>query len=138
MPAAIAHGARAYILGVSDGVHITTATTFANYFRVVVGAGVGGVARFLWPRSGSHLLMRDVVAVRSGAAVSMPGMMDTVLNLGLNDRTVEARSIVRLRAMSCGAILKRHAPPEWARARHSHSAPVPRARPKRASSVEFL
>jgi pyruvate, orthophosphate dikinase len=30
-----------------------------------------------------------LVSVRSGAAVSMPGMMDTVLNLGLNDRTVE-------------------------------------------------
>ena len=31
-----------------------------------------------------------LVSVRSGAAVSMPGMMDTVLNLGLNDNTVEA------------------------------------------------
>lgn len=30
-----------------------------------------------------------LVSVRSGAAVSMPGMMDTVLNLGLNDETVE-------------------------------------------------
>jgi pyruvate,orthophosphate dikinase len=30
-----------------------------------------------------------LVSVRSGAAVSMPGMMDTVLNLGLNDRTAE-------------------------------------------------
>ena len=30
-----------------------------------------------------------LVSVRSGARVSMPGMMDTVLNLGLNDRTVE-------------------------------------------------
>jgi pyruvate, orthophosphate dikinase len=30
-----------------------------------------------------------LVSVRSGAAVSMPGMMDTVLNLGLNDATVE-------------------------------------------------
>ncbi len=29
-----------------------------------------------------------LVSVRSGARVSMPGMMDTVLNLGLNDRTV--------------------------------------------------
>ncbi len=29
-----------------------------------------------------------LVSVRSGAPVSMPGMMDTVLNLGLNDRTV--------------------------------------------------
>ena len=31
-----------------------------------------------------------LVSVRSGARVSMPGMMDTVLNLGLNDHTVEA------------------------------------------------
>lgn len=31
-----------------------------------------------------------LLSVRSGAPVSMPGMMDTVLNLGLNDRTVEA------------------------------------------------
>jgi pyruvate,orthophosphate dikinase len=31
-----------------------------------------------------------LVSVRSGARVSMPGMMDTVLNLGLNDETVEA------------------------------------------------
>ncbi len=30
-----------------------------------------------------------LVSVRSGARVSMPGMMDTVLNLGLNDNTVE-------------------------------------------------
>src|SRR6185436_20521805 len=30
-----------------------------------------------------------LVSVRSGAPVSMPGMMDTVLNLGLNDETVE-------------------------------------------------
>ena len=30
-----------------------------------------------------------LVSVRSGARVSMPGMMDTILNLGLNDKTVE-------------------------------------------------
>src|SRR6266478_5619576 len=30
-----------------------------------------------------------LVSVRSGAAVSMPGMMETILNLGLNDQTVE-------------------------------------------------
>ncbi|HZY99797.1 MAG TPA: pyruvate, phosphate dikinase [Candidatus Baltobacteraceae bacterium] len=35
-----------------------------------------------------------LVSVRSGARVSMPGMMDTILNLGLNDRTVE--SLARL------------------------------------------
>ena len=31
-----------------------------------------------------------LVSVRSGAAISMPGMMDTVLNLGLNDKTVKS------------------------------------------------
>ena len=31
-----------------------------------------------------------LVSVRSGAAVSMPGMMDTILNLGLNDTTVKS------------------------------------------------
>ncbi|MEZ4319026.1 MAG: pyruvate, phosphate dikinase [Myxococcota bacterium] len=34
-----------------------------------------------------------LVSVRSGAAVSMPGMMDTVLNLGLNDETVHALAL---------------------------------------------
>src|SRR5271168_2423735 len=42
-----------------------------------IGAGFGKVANPL------------LVSVRSGARVSMPGMMDTVLNLGLNDKTVE-------------------------------------------------
>ena len=31
-----------------------------------------------------------LISVRSGARVSMPGMMDTILNLGLNDKTVLA------------------------------------------------
>ncbi|MCW2390726.1 pyruvate,orthophosphate dikinase [Sphingobium sp. B1D7B] len=35
-----------------------------------------------------------LVSVRSGARVSMPGMMDTVLNLGLNDETVEGLATV--------------------------------------------
>ncbi|MEG1904220.1 MAG: pyruvate, phosphate dikinase [Bacteroidales bacterium] len=34
-----------------------------------------------------------LVSVRSGARVSMPGMMDTVLNLGINDEAVEALTI---------------------------------------------
>ena len=33
-----------------------------------------------------------LISVRSGSRVSMPGMMDTILNLGLNDKTVEALS----------------------------------------------
>lgn len=43
----------------------------------IVGAEYGSVEKPL------------LVSVRSGARVSMPGMMDTVLNLGLNDETVE-------------------------------------------------
>ncbi len=38
-----------------------------------------------WNSSENPLL----VSVRSGAAISMPGMMDTILNLGINDITVE-------------------------------------------------
>ena len=34
-----------------------------------------------------------LVSVRSGARASMPGMMDTILNLGLNEEVVETRSI---------------------------------------------
>ncbi len=47
-----------------------------------------------------------LVSVRSGAKFSMPGMMDTILNLGLNDETVEGaggqerQSALRLRLLS--------------------------------------
>jgi pyruvate, orthophosphate dikinase len=34
-----------------------------------------------------------LVSVRSGAAISMPGMMDTILNLGLNDEAVEGLAV---------------------------------------------
>src|SRR6202789_319588 len=36
-----------------------------------------------------------LVSVRSGAKYSMPGMMDTILNLGLNDKSVEALAKVK-------------------------------------------
>ncbi len=35
-----------------------------------------------------------LVSVRSGAAVSMPGMMDTILNLGLNDESVQGLAVL--------------------------------------------
>ncbi len=35
-----------------------------------------------------------LVSVRSGARASMPGMMDTILNLGLNDQTVEGLALI--------------------------------------------
>lgn len=49
-------------------------------------AQVGKITGKLFGDSQNPLL----VSVRSGARASMPGMMDTVLNLGLNDATVEA------------------------------------------------
>ncbi|MFZ9501371.1 MAG: pyruvate, phosphate dikinase [Beijerinckiaceae bacterium] len=51
-------------------------------------AQVGAVAGRVFGDAKNPLL----VSVRSGARASMPGMMDTVLNLGLNDVTVEALS----------------------------------------------
>ncbi|SHE70698.1 pyruvate phosphate dikinase [Kaistia soli DSM 19436] len=47
--------------------------------------GIGLIAGRAFGDANDPLL----VSVRSGAAASMPGMMDTVLNLGLNDETVE-------------------------------------------------
>src|SRR6202795_2867156 len=49
-------------------------------------AGVGRETGRLFGDPTNPLLL----SVRSGARASMPGMMDTVLNLGLNDETVQA------------------------------------------------
>jgi pyruvate,orthophosphate dikinase len=49
-------------------------------------AHIGGITGKLFGDRDNPLL----VSVRSGGRASMPGMMDTVLNLGLNDETVEA------------------------------------------------
>ena len=42
-----------------------------------------------------------LVSVRSGAKFSMPGMMDTVLNLGLNDRSVKGVALAKIGRASC-------------------------------------
>jgi pyruvate,orthophosphate dikinase len=54
-----------------------------------VEAGLAHIAR-LTGRTFGDRVNPLLVSVRSGARASMPGMMDTVLNLGLNDATVEA------------------------------------------------
>ncbi len=57
-----------------------------------VQAQVADAVAFIGDRVGATFgdaLRPLLVSVRSGARVSMPGMMDTVLNLGLNDVTVE-------------------------------------------------
>ena len=53
-----------------------------------VSAGMAEVERLTGKRFGDPANPL-LVSVRSGARASMPGMMDTVLNLGLNDSTVE-------------------------------------------------
>ena len=44
-------------------------------------------------RTLGHAVDPLLVSVRSGAEVSMPGMLDTVLNLGLNDRSVDGLAV---------------------------------------------
>lgn len=61
---------------------------FPQSLRDEVAAGIAhieGITDKAFGDAANPLL----VSVRSGARVSMPGMMDTVLNLGLNDTTVE-------------------------------------------------
>ena len=52
--------------------------------------GVANMEKIMGCKFGDTTKMPLLVAVRSGARDSMPGMMDTILNLGLNDKTVLA------------------------------------------------
>ncbi|MBZ9672587.1 pyruvate, phosphate dikinase [Mesorhizobium sp. ES1-3] len=85
-------------LPVPPGFTITTEVCNAYYangrtypagLEADVAVALDRIGRLTGRRFGdpSKLLL---VSVRSGARASMPGMMDTVLNLGLNDETVEA------------------------------------------------
>ncbi|MER9431613.1 pyruvate, phosphate dikinase [Mesorhizobium sp. M0408] len=85
-------------LPVPPGFTITTEVCNAYYanghaypasLEADVAVALDHIGRLTGRRFGdpSNLLL---VSVRSGARASMPGMMDTVLNLGLNDETVEA------------------------------------------------
>ncbi len=85
-------------LPVPPGFTITTAVcthyyangdTYPAALRAQVESGLAHIARITGKTFGdrSNPLL---VSVRSGARASMPGMMDTVLNLGLNDETVDA------------------------------------------------
>src|SRR5512136_353454 len=55
-----------------------------------VKAGVAFIEKIMDTKFGDKSAMPLLVSVRSGARDSMPGMMDTILNLGLNDQTVLA------------------------------------------------
>src|SRR5215813_6036547 len=55
-----------------------------------IEAGIANMEKIIGTKFGDKNAMPLLVAVRSGARDSMPGMMDTILNLGLNDETVIA------------------------------------------------
>ncbi|HEX8381853.1 MAG TPA: pyruvate, phosphate dikinase [Sphingomonas sp.] len=61
---------------------------FPDSLREEVAAGLAHIEQVTGKRFGDAADPL-LVSVRSGARVSMPGMMDTVLNLGLNDETVQ-------------------------------------------------
>jgi len=85
-------------LPVPPGFTITTAVcthyyankqTYPKDLEKQVDSGLAHIAKITGRRFGDRANPL-LVSVRSGARASMPGMMDTVLNLGLNDETVEA------------------------------------------------
>jgi pyruvate,orthophosphate dikinase len=64
--------------------------TYPKTLEPAVKAGVAFIENIMGTKFGDKSAMPLLVSVRSGARDSMPGMMDTILNLGLNDQTVLA------------------------------------------------
>jgi pyruvate,orthophosphate dikinase len=64
--------------------------TYPAAMQAQIAEGVRRMERIMGTKFGDTNAMPLLLAVRSGARDSMPGMMDTILNLGLNDETVVA------------------------------------------------
>ena len=64
--------------------------TYPAVLQAQMEAGVVNMEKIMGTKFGATSGMPLLVAVRSGARDSMPGMMDTILNLGLNDQAVVA------------------------------------------------
>jgi len=64
--------------------------TYPKELQAQMAAGVANMEKIMGTKFGATTGTPLLVAVRSGARDSMPGMMDTILNLGLNDQTVVA------------------------------------------------
>ena len=62
--------------------------TYPKSLEAEVKASMAKVEKIMCTKFGAKSGMPLLVSVRSGARDSMPGMMDTILNLGLNDETV--------------------------------------------------
>src|SRR5437762_11025970 len=64
--------------------------TYPKALQAQKEAGIASIEKIMKTKFGDKTAMPLLVSVRSGARDSMPGMMDTILNLGLNDQTVLA------------------------------------------------
>lgn len=64
--------------------------TYPKVLDAQAKAGIAFIEKVMGTKFGDKAAMPLLVSVRSGARDSMPGMMDTILNLGLNDVTVLA------------------------------------------------
>jgi pyruvate,orthophosphate dikinase len=64
--------------------------TYPKELQAQMEAGIANMEKIMGTKFGATSGMPLLVAVRSGARDSMPGMMDTILNLGLNDQSVLA------------------------------------------------
>ena len=64
--------------------------TYPKVLEAQAKEGVAFIEKIIGTKFGDKSAMPLLVSVRSGARDSMPGMMDTILNLGLNDQTVLA------------------------------------------------
>jgi pyruvate,orthophosphate dikinase len=62
--------------------------TYPAVLRAQVAHGIASIEKIMGYKFGDAEGFPLLVSVRSGARDSMPGMMDTILNLGLNDQTV--------------------------------------------------
>src|ERR1017187_7770779 len=62
--------------------------TYPKELQAQMNAGMATMEKIMGTKFGDKSAMPLLVSVRSGARDSMPGMMDTILNLGLNDQTV--------------------------------------------------
>jgi len=70
--------------------YYTKKKSYPKSLEPTVEAGVAFIENIMGTKFGDQSAMPLLVSVRSGARDSMPGMMDTILNLGLNDETVVA------------------------------------------------
>jgi len=64
--------------------------TYPKDLQSQIEVGIANMEKIMGTKFGDKSAVPLLLAVRSGARDSMPGMMDTILNLGLNDETVLA------------------------------------------------